>query len=472
MNAGVGVTDTAETYGWDTVFAVHIADANVAIVRARSSPASFQGNDSADGVSVSGSFGDWQITTGGSGDLIRLSIPFKNATVVFSSGDHETLSGSALVDVRLQYLPDEVAPVAGGTNHLLKVKTDAAGHNAPPASVVQIGYDGTQPSFLASAALQALLQTWLNQNLIDFDHVFATVNIDRTADTGAFQWMQPTEVAYAYSDMSTPNDGLLGVLCMTGQRSGTGLPQQISGVVIPSGQRAGFLVSKQRLLEDLLLPAMPNVFAGTRVSDYKLSDTGDSIVNATNDVSFTVTTPASGNTPAQTHSARIIDLQLTIEADELQLSVTTVTDVSPGIQAFCQTQNFLGIRLVNKSDGTQTLGFFDSRPAVTNHWTQEAEGIRITEEILGIVALLLAAVAVVVTGGAAIGAAALIVGLVAGVMTLTTTLIADVNQDNAPSIDSLVLNSTAAIAWPDSKDFKLGSAGLNESLQLGGALAT
>jgi len=469
-SAGSGGNETAETYGWDTVSAIHIADANAAVARAGSSPSSFQAADTADGYAVSGTFGAWQITTGGSGDLIRLAIPITKSTITKPGGSTESASGTALVDVRLNYLDEEANPPASGTNKLLKVQTTIAGPEAPAASVVQINYTGTAPSFLADAALQGMLGGWLNANLQDFDHVFATVNIDRTADTGAFQWMQPTHVAYAYSDMGTPNDGLLGVLCMTGNRVEAGLPQQISSVVIPPGQRVGFLIAKQRLLENLMLPAMPNVFPGSTLADFKLSTTGEAIVNATNNVSFTVTTAAQGNTPASTHAAQIVDLQLTVEADEMQLSVTTVTDISPGIKAYCQTQSFLGIRLVNKPDGTQTLGFYDSRAAVTNPWTEEDPGIQITEEILGIVALLLAAVAIVVTDGAAIGAAALIVGLVVGVMSLTTTLIQDAGKDDAPSIDSLVLNSTAAITWPDSKDFRLGTAGLSDSLQLGGTL--
>jgi hypothetical protein len=466
-----GPVDTADAYGWDTVFAVHIGDANAAIARAKSSPPRFSAADEADGYAASGSFGDWQIATGGSGDLIRLAIPIVGCTITEPGGSSEVVNGTALVDVRLNYLDEDTKPSVGGSNKLLKVQTDAS--KAPDhqvASVVDITYADTQPSFLGGAALQEMLEAWLNANLVDFDHVFATVNIDRTADTGAFQWMQPTHVAYAYSDLGTPGHGVLGVLGMTEGRPDTGLVQQISSVIVPPGQRAGFLVSKQRLLENLLLPAMPHVFPGSQLSDYKLSSTGEAIVMAATDVSFTVTTAANGDKPPQTYEARIVDLQLAVEATELQLSATTVTEVSPGIHAYCENHSFLGIRLVDKPDGTQTLGFFDSRPAITNHWTEEDPGIQITEEILGIVALLLAAVAVVVTGGAAIGVAALIVGLVVGVMSLTTTLIQDVGKDDAPSIDSLVLNSTAAIVWPDSKDFRLGTAGLSDSLQLGGAL--
>ena len=39
------VLDIASTYGWDTVFGIHIGDANKAIARAGSSPRSFSAED-------------------------------------------------------------------------------------------------------------------------------------------------------------------------------------------------------------------------------------------------------------------------------------------------------------------------------------------------------------------------------------------------------------------------------------------
>ncbi|TIN49196.1 MAG: hypothetical protein E5Y32_02405 [Mesorhizobium sp.] len=355
---------------------------------------------------------------------------------------------------------------------MLKVRATATASDDKPANVVSIAYTGRSPTFLADTAFQALLQQWLNANLSDFDHVFATVNIDRTADAGAFQWMQPTDVAYAYSDLGTPGDGALGVLCMTKKRPPTGLTQQLSGAIIPALQRAGFAIAKERLLAELLLPAMPHLFPGSAPTDYALSSTGEAIVAAAgNTVSFTVKTAATANTRAKTYQAKVVDLQLTVESAEMKLSVTTETVISPGIRAYCKTQDFLGLHLVDKPDGTQTLGYFDSRPATNDHWTEKDEGLEITEDILGAIALALAALATVGTGGALIGVAALIVGLVVGVMFLTTTLIEDVHRDDAPSIDSLMLNGTTAVTWPDSKDFRLASVELSDSLHLGGALA-
>ena len=42
------------------------------------------------------------------------------------------------------------------------------------------------------------------------------------------------------------------------------------------------------------------------------------------------------------------------------------------------------------------------------------------------------------------------------------------HKGDAPGLDDLTQNFTAPIVWSGSKDFTLQSAGLSESLQLGG----
>jgi hypothetical protein len=105
------------------------------------------------------------------------------------------------------------------------------------------------------------------------------------------------------------------------------------------------------VLTELILPAMPQVFKGSKLSDYRMSDSGESILNAHQEISFQV--QPEGHKP---HTAKIQELSVTVDGGELQVEVLTKTEISPGIQAYCRTQNFLAIRLVNKPDGTQTLG--------------------------------------------------------------------------------------------------------------------
>ncbi|MDH5773383.1 MAG: TULIP family P47-like protein [Nitrospirota bacterium] len=456
-----GIIDTADTYGWDTVFGIHIGDVNAAIIKAGSSPKSFDVADPDDAVSATGTFGDWQLISGGSGEIVRLQIPIQTAEIHSPGNTDKVINATALVDVRLNFLHQK--DPTGKSSHHLRVRTKPASVDESIVTIWQIVYQQQQKlSFIGKAAFRELLALWLNENLDSFDHVFATVDLNRVADKGAFQWMQPTDVSYAYSDFGA-DDGVLAVLCMTGHRPSAGLIQQASPKLIPDRERAGLLISRNRMLSELILPLMPQVFDGSKPADYKISASGDSILNAHQGIRFTVHPK-----DKDPYTATVQELSVTIDGEELQMEVLTKADVSPGIYAWCRTQNFLAIKLINKPDGTQTLGYEPTRTVPPAHWTTKDPGIEITEEILGLVALIATAIAIVVTAGAAIPVIAMIIGLAAGVMALTTTIIEDVGNGDAPAIGDLVLNASAAIIWPDSKDFALTTAGLNSSLQLGG----
>ncbi|TFZ34284.1 hypothetical protein EWW49_26020 [Pseudomonas syringae] len=469
--ADLSSTDIASTFGWDTVFGIHIREVNRAIIKAGSSPSAFKVDDVQDDVHVTGTFDPWQVTTGGDGDLIRLSIPISSMNLTVPMAAPYSGAATALVEVRLNFLPRQTIDTAV---HELRVRTDAVSQQFPVVSVLSVSYSQAPPEFTGLAALSALLDTWLNANLGDFEHVFATVDLNRTADKKQFQWLQPTSVAYAYSDATTPGDGVLGVLCMTQGRSATGLIQQLSTQVIPANLTAAFLISKERLLSNLVLPTMPQVFGGSNLADFSLAADGESISTLSDaGIPFTVTTTKSDGSQDKT-SSHLQSLTITVEATELQMSAVTKSDVSPGIEAYCQTQNFLGVKLVDRPDGEQTLTFFEARPSIQNKWNTTSEGITIAEEVLGVIALVAMVVLAVVSGGTAIAAAALVIGMVSGVaggaMLITTAVLEMVKGGEAPAITDMVLDTTAPIVWADTADFKLSAARLNDSLQLVGDL--
>ncbi len=454
------VTDTAQTYGWDTVFAMHIDDVNAAIVAQKSSPASFAENDTEEGYSIAGKFGDWAIVPGGDGDLICLGLPVKD-TLVTGPNDKWNVSGTIRATVRLDLLHDvEVA-----NRRHLKVRTQPVAPDIPVATVVGTSFTGVAPPFIAETALRMLMQDWLNANLADFDHVFSTVDLDRRAASGAFQWMQPTDVAYAYTDLGSATDGALAILSMTGGRSSEGLIQQVSNACVPAGHKASLLISRARVIDQLLLPTIPFSYKNSTAGDFILSTTGQSITIGPNSVSFTVTSDGSD------YSASIESLSVTIEGQILIYDVTTKTDLSPGIRAWCRTINRLNLGLGKAADGGQCITFTDAVPADITHWTDHDPGIDIAEKILAIAALVASVVATVLTDGAAIGTVALAIGFAAGVLMVTTTAIENAGEDKAPAITAAVLDATSAIKWPLSSGFVLSQAGLSDSLQLTGAYA-
>jgi hypothetical protein len=124
---------------------------------------------------------------------------------------------------------------------------------------------------IVKAILPDLVKAWLNDHLEDFTHVFATVELNDYIDqTATWAWCKPTYTDYAYTDGPTPTTSIFGVLCMTGGRQGTTQQiQQIDPYVIPVGSIGGFLVSQQRLLEELMLPTLPMKWVHSTKEDYE-----------------------------------------------------------------------------------------------------------------------------------------------------------------------------------------------------------
>lgn len=462
----------ADTYGWDTAFGIRVDDVNAAIKRAKSSPTAFQavGEDALSGTkfTVSGSFGDWRITLGGSGKLIHMATPVTTMDVKGGSAAFTFSEGAFVIEVRLHYLPHTDQPAGStGTFHDLQVKhVSDDPHNEPIVTIVsstfpQANYGAVQVD------VENAIRDWFNENLKDFTHVFATVNLNRTADKGQFKWLLPTYTSYAYIDGATEDASILGILCMTDGRSAAGKVEEISPNVIPPGSRAGFLISSERFLSEMVLPSMGIVFKGSNPSDYAL---------ATDNKSITL----KGNNPVQlddiTHDGKtyapiLKSLTIATTDERLMLDATTMVEPSWEIYAYSHNVSAYNIVLHTLNNGKQTL-YYQPPPApyqpTEEHWTEKGEGVEITEIIQKIIAALLILVIGIATDGAGFVAAALIIGLLSGVANEIPAMIAAANTDDAPPIDMLQFNCVDPLQWADQQDFTLDQAALNESLQLGG----
>jgi hypothetical protein len=455
----------APTDGWDTVFAIHTDAVNEAIAKAGSSPTKFAVEVTSDQIAGTGTFGAWSVTTGGSDKLINMSLPVPVATLTMPDGSTVTLNDSTVkITVNLEF-------VANDANANSKSLVVAA--TAPPGqaavTVDSVAYAKPKSvTMLQNAVFMELMTTWLNANIGDFNHVFAVVDLNRTADKAAFQWLSPTTVSYAYTDLVGQSGGILAVLCMTEGRSAAGLAQQVPSSAIPSGANAGFLISANRVLNKLILPAMPQVFSGSTAQDFQLSATGDSIENANATATFSVT-----DSNGDSHTATIQNLLIQMDVAQINFSLTCYGDSVAGITPYCETNSAFAIDLVAQKGGTggaQTLGFTQITNSVT-HWTTESPDAKKTSEILAIISGIILAIATVLTDGLAFIAVALIVGLVSGGDVLTETIVKMAENDEAPSIDSAILNATAPISWAGASSFSVTSASLNSSLQLGGTLS-
>lgn len=461
--ANVPTATAASTYNWDTAFAIPVPDVNAAIVSAGSTPNGFSFVPTGSSSAVKATFAPWQISTGGDGKNLRMSVPMPTLTV----GDKSYTDVAATIEIKLEMLPHtDVPPPPTGVLKKLVARTTTADPTTDPVVVVGENITAT-PSMgiLDKAVFQVGFSQWINQNLGEFNHIFAVININEAIDGNA-QWAftTPSYVEYAVLEKDTLEDSVFAVLCMTGGRSGAALTPQISPNVIPPGAAGGFLLSPTRYLADLLVPSLMHCYRGLQADQVALSSDSSSVAlkpNVTVDLDVV-------EQDGKEYQPTLTALEISVLGTIMKIASSTQTEVSPGITAFTNATHWYHIKLDNRADGTQSLKFVEAQTAVIEHYTHKSAGIEIAEILLGIITVIGVVIAGVLTDGAAFVAAAVIIGALGGLAAAAPAIIALVDEGDAPSIDALLLNTTGPITWPGSKDFPLVSATLNESLQLGG----
>lgn len=455
----------APTYGWDTVSAVQAVQVNAAIVAAGSSPASFdyQPADPSE-PALHGTFGAWQVTTGGDGRNLRMTVPMP--TVTFAA---TTLTDVvATIEITLTDLPHtDAPPPPRGTLRKLVAQTTTTDPVHEPVVVV-VDLSAAHPlGLIQKAVVSAGFSAWVNAHLDAFTHVFAVVNIDDEIDADA-QWAfaVPSYLDYSYLDGDSLDTSTFAVLCTTGGRSGAALTSQVSPAAIPAGTQGGYLVSAERYLQDLLLPALEHCYAGLAATDVAVASDASSV----NLVPGATVTLPPVEKDGSSYTPQLTRLDIFVQGQTLEIVSQTRTPISMGITAVTDASHWYTITLGTLPDGSQTLRYVESQPASVQHSTDQDPGVEIFEWMMIAITAIALVVAGVLTGGATFVVAAVVIGALGGLAAATPAIIAVVNTDDSPSIDALVTNTTAPVVWPD-VEFHLTSAGLNESLQLGGTFA-
>lgn len=452
------------TFGWDTSFGIPVPDANKAIVDKDSSPKNFNYAEST--FSLSSDFGNWQICEGGSGKNIRFSIPLSNVVLTYTSNENTVTcdSGTAIMEVNMHYVPHtEAASDDVSSNPMaLKVKPTSTSEEQPAAVLVSLILS-KDVGTVSEAIIEEGLKTWLNENLGEFNHIFSVVDLNRMIDQGKWGFVTPNYTSYAFLDGKNLDESTLGILTMTGDRTGDDLANQISNDIIPDKSQAGFLISQKRTLSDLIRPAIEQAYTGLDNTNFLLNDAGTKLY-LKEGVSVDIQPVEHDGSNYQP-----VLKQLSIESDGqiLTLQSYTETEVASGITAQCTATNWYKIELGTSSNG-QTLKFVESQPADIQHTIHRSEGSIITQLIIEIVAAVALAILTVVTDGAALIVGGLIIGLILGADMIVPDIIEAVNTDASPAIDLLMINAVDPIKWTDSSDFKLNYASLNVSMQLGG----
>lgn len=453
------------TYGWDTAFAIPVSQVNKAIVDHNSSPPDFAQTES--GFDVSSTFDAWQLTSGGDGKNVRMALSLRN--VVLTNKSNGTVlhydGGTALVEVMLHYIPhtDAATGPADTVPHALVVKDSPDEEGAPVAAVLDLTLT-PKPGEIAHAVIQAALGRWLNDHLSEFRHVFAVVNLNTMIDQGEWAFVKPHYASYAYLDRETVDNSVFAVLCMTGDRSGHHLAEQVAPNAIPDGCVAGFLISQRRIMADLVKPAIRLAYPGLTEDNFKLSADGTELyLTKGTTVDLQAVHPDSGGT----YYPKLTKLTVRAAGETLTVNSYTETEVVSGITANCESTHWYTMSLGTSKHG-QTINFTPTQNPSIVHNISQSEGSRLTQEIIAITAAIALVILTVVTDGADLIVGGLVLGLLIGADLLVPALIEKLNTDDSPAIDLVLANMVGSITWTGSQAFRLDRVGLHGALQLGG----
>lgn len=479
--APVATTPVADTLGWDTVFAITLPNVNSALRQPAASPGNFDAK-LASNYAISGTFGDWQVTMGGDGQDVYLLVPVKSGTLNYLGTSYSMDGSVATVVINFDFLPGQpaVPPVptsASGTEHHMKAKTRSQNPAIDPiASVVQFSFpEGNKSSGntpVHRALFQGALTQWFIENLARFNHVFSTVNLAQKSDEASFQWLKPSLTSYAYADGTTPDNSILGVLTTTQRRTIGDLSHEIVPDAIPVGAQSGFLISSNLFLKESVLPGLPHAFKNASAENFQLSNDGTEIVLAPGAV-VDMNTVTHDGTP---YFPKLKSFNLQVNDTEIVTNMKVAVNISPGIDITIYLTTYQTLVLVNKPDGTQTLGYKNTRPMKHTYTKHVAAWVKIT---IAVVSLIVAIVGVFIAGPAAEIAemiviaivVAIIVGIITGIEMIIEDVIAKGVANAMPAINPLIYAATDPIVWPTAASkFTLTSATLNGSIQLGGTL--
>lgn len=466
----------ATTYGWDTVNCLRLPLVNQVLAQSDQYPKNLKTVlDPAENWSIDTNYGPWQIAAGGSGSILMMKLPLTSATLTTGSSALSFKNGWVTISLKLRFVPQPPAPSAVGDTaepDIDDLIADAIARSPDdPAVVIQrVNYGDAKPTEEQKALFEASLSLLLNDNLAAFTHVFASVNLNQKADHEQFYWLKPTYTSYAYFQGLDDESSYFAVLNQTEGRSPEGLTNQVSASAIPEGQNSSILISMELFVRQFVFPGITRAFPHADAESFRIGGNGRVIEGVKSVRMAPVRVGAIDYTPYMNN------FRLQIIGDELQIQSKVSINISPGIDAYVDATYFYAIGLVEKPDGSVTLGFEPSAEPIITSWYNVAFWVTLTQLIVSIIGAVIAGVIgegiketvkkiIVIT----------IITIVAGVAAAIPSIIAEVlsegTADALPPIGPLVDDATGPINWPKSSGFALKSAELNGAFQLGGILS-
>ncbi|KAF5000368.1 hypothetical protein FGRMN_1836 [Fusarium graminum] len=467
--------------GWDVVSLVAVPFINAAIERQGGSPTDL--NLSNDTMAVQAKFGTWQITIGGAAGILMFDVPLPSIQGTVSK------DGKMIANFSYQTLSARVQLVLKFVNHGDKTHNLVVDHTNPPTSVISLIDAKGHPleNALDHAFIGEALATWMGENLAEFNHVFASIELDPGVGSDS-QWAfcKPAIANYTYVSGSSLGDSYLGVLYNTAARSLPGSAVQIDPSFIPTGCQAAFMLSPSLFIGDFLAPAARRQFsipeqsmkidqsqltiglkAGERVALPEIpvqepmgpSQTGLVIASVFQGL-FNVLGKAAVH-PKKTYYPYMVDLQIAVQNSIIKIYAKTSTLVLEefygDVTAINESESWLALGL---DSARQALVYTNTQPSINNHHTEKSKSFEIIQQVLEIIGIVTVIVATILTDGAALLVVGALTGIASGGAQVMLASFEAEHKNDAPEINDLVSNLTLPVRWSTAGPFAASQAGL------------
>ncbi|MEW5685311.1 MAG: TULIP family P47-like protein [Pseudomonadota bacterium] len=453
-----------DTFGWDTVFAISIDKVNPVLARRAPSPAYNSSAPISGGgtATLDWSLTDWRITdTPGGADIA--------ITMQFGPGSTLSISGGAregTYDLTLPGYACNVTFEAWFDAGRLVPRTD---QNQAWATV-DVDVPPTIP-FDVDIALSTLLASWFQTSAAVqlFEQEFVNFDMSGSVGKNDLPWLIPKQpLGNAGGVMADGVTKAIGILAMTLPRSTTVAGElKLSPYAIPANASAGFLISREVVMTQMILPAVAGAFSLDGVGnagDYDVSETWE-ISNKTGltfqhelkDVERTSTID-SGN------------LRIWQEADRLGMTITPLTMETElaGLFIDAKIDERMEMTLVAKQGAPDSKVFLlnnvDPRaPVVSHHMSDDAViGAAVVGGIVAAAGIALGVVSfkgtLMARAGLSSQAAKILARVIAAIVAGVGLLLAFVSQvissirngtvEDIPDIGPLLSTSLSRLQWP------------------------
>jgi len=283
MTLAATVPTPVSTLGFDLVFATTMTQVNRDLAANSACLAAvFSYRDDASKLEISGHFGNWQITPGGSGTLIDLTLPIVTGTLTVQGrlgSEQIDLAGlTVTVQTDLTLVPSASDPGQQELRFAFQAGQAEGGHLA---TVIKV--DGpAQQLAQASEWLKVHLPKCLDANAQGMRYVFATVSI---AQPGSATWLAPSRGAYCFAQ---PQGSAETFVALLGSHDDAPIrpqdlridPAAFGDTQHVTPDAAVLVLSKDVYLNQVLQPSLQRIFPGTSQETFRYDAGTQTIVSA------------------------------------------------------------------------------------------------------------------------------------------------------------------------------------------------